>query len=134
MDNGNVTALTLLNLSVAFDTIDHIILLRRLNEWFGVTGKALDWFKIRLIISINKLKLKPDNTEFLLIGNERQRSRYHSMFPIELFGVITYPAKSARSLGVMFDKNFNFLSHYLQFAVLVFTTFGVCGVFAVTFI
>ena len=56
-------------------------------------------------------KLKPDKTEFLLIGNERQRSKYLSMFPIELLGVETYPAKSARNLGLIFDKNFNFRSH-----------------------
>ena len=33
------------------------------------------------------------------------------MFPIELLGVKSYPAKSARNLGVIFDKNFNFRSH-----------------------
>ena len=59
----------------------------------------------------NKLKLKPNKTEFLLIGNELQRSKYLSMFPIELVGVKTYPAKSARNLGVIFDKTFNFRSH-----------------------
>ena len=32
------------------------------------------------------------------------------MFPIELIGVETNPAKSARNLGVIFDKNFNFQS------------------------
>ena len=62
-------------------------------------------------MSRNKLKLNPDITEFLLIGNERQRSKYLSMFPIELLGVKTYPAKSARNLGVIFNKNFNFHSH-----------------------
>ena len=58
---------------------------------------------------MNKLNKNPDKTEFLLTGNER--SKYHSMFPIELFGVKTYPAKSARNFGVIFDKNFNFCSH-----------------------
>ena len=33
------------------------------------------------------------------------------MFPIELLGVKSNPAKSARNLGVIFDKNFNFCSH-----------------------
>ena len=60
-------------------------------------------------MSTNKLKLNPDKTEFLLVGNERQRSK--SMFPIELLGVKTNPAKSARNLGVIFDKNFTFRSH-----------------------
>ena len=58
-----------------------------------------------------QLNLNPDKTEFLLIGNERQRSKYLSMFPIELFGVKTNPAKSARNLGVIFDKTYKFRSH-----------------------
>ena len=45
------------------------------------------------------------------MGNEWQGSKYLSMFPIELLGVKTYPAKSAHNLGVIFDKNVNFRSH-----------------------
>ena len=62
-------------------------------------------------MSTNKLKLNPDKTKFLLIRNEQQWSKYLSMFPIELLGVKTYPAKSASNIGVIFDKNFNFPSH-----------------------
>ena len=197
MDTGKVTALTLLDLSAACDTIDHTTLLSRLDDWFGVTGEALNWLKSYLTgrcqrikigdclsskanlkfgvphgsvlgpllfslyttplssmtfehaiphhlyaddsqlyvsfasghsaaalnglqsclasvqswMSTKKLKLNPDKTEFLLIGNERQRSTYLSIFPIELLSVETNPAKSARNLGVLFDKNFTFHSH-----------------------
>jgi len=43
-DRGEVTALCLLDLSAAFDTVDHQLLLTQLKERFGVIGKALDWF------------------------------------------------------------------------------------------
>ena len=45
MAQGKVTALTLLDLSAAFDTIDHKLLLERLSKWFGFSGEVLDWFK-----------------------------------------------------------------------------------------
>ena len=40
-----VSCLCLLNLSAAFDTIDHNILITRLSSWFGIHGSVLDWFK-----------------------------------------------------------------------------------------
>ena len=44
MDKGEVTALTLLDLSTAFDTIDHAILTERLSDWYGIFGQAQIWF------------------------------------------------------------------------------------------
>ena len=44
MAKGSVTALTLLGLSTAFDTIDHTILLDRLNIYYGISDLALGWF------------------------------------------------------------------------------------------
>ena len=83
---------------------------------------------------MNKLKLHTDKTEFLLIGNERQRSKYLSMFPIELLGVKTNPAKCARNLMVIFDKNFTFRSHISAVCSSCFYHIWDLGVFAVTLI
>ena len=45
VDRDNCSALVLLDLSVAFDTVDHQMLLDRLFNQFGVSDGALDWFK-----------------------------------------------------------------------------------------
>ena len=45
MAKESVTALTHLDLSAAFDTTDHTILLDRLNAYCGISELALDWFK-----------------------------------------------------------------------------------------
>ena len=44
MDKGEVTALALLDLSAAFDTIDHATLTDRLSDWYGISGQAHIWF------------------------------------------------------------------------------------------
>lgn len=44
MDKGNLCLLSLLDLSSAFDSIDHTILLQRLQSSFGISISALSWF------------------------------------------------------------------------------------------
>jgi len=198
MDSSKVTALTLLDLSAAFDTIDHTILLDRWRGWFGLEGSALGWIAsylknryqsinlngsksnpVELLFGVpqgsvlgpllfimyttplssvltnsnsishnlyaddtqvhtsftsatfhpqiqtlqntltsvqdwmfeNKLKLNPDKTEFLLIGNSIQRAKVSHHFPISLMGNNISPSPSAKNLGVTFDEDFNFQRH-----------------------
>ena len=44
LDNKHCIILASLDLSAAFDTVDHTILLHRLQNDFGIEGKALQWF------------------------------------------------------------------------------------------
>ena len=61
LDGGNVCLLGLLDLSAAFDTVDHHILLKRLEISFGVNGPALELLRSYLtdrtqMIVLNKSK------------------------------------------------------------------------------
>ena len=56
MDKGEVTALTLLDLSAAFDTIDHATLTDRLSDWYGISGQAQIWFSSYLQNKLQSVK------------------------------------------------------------------------------
>ena len=45
VDRGDFAVLVLLDLSAAFDTVDHDILLQRHESSFGIADVARDWFR-----------------------------------------------------------------------------------------
>ncbi|KAK7096607.1 hypothetical protein V1264_005883 [Littorina saxatilis] len=61
LDGGDVSVLTLLDLSAAFDTIDHVTLLSRLQTLYGISGPALAWFESYLT----------DRTQAVLVDGQR---------------------------------------------------------------
>ena len=54
---GEATAWILLDLSAAFDTIDHSTLLSCLLDWFNVSGSVLKWFSSNLTEHFQSVKI-----------------------------------------------------------------------------
>ena len=191
-----ITALVLLDLSAAFDTIDHQILLTRLRTFFGFSGTALSLIESYLCnrfqhvtidnqssaplpittgvpqgsvlgpllfslytspisniftnskvkfhlyaddtqlyisfsssdsvgslatltstldsvyswLTLNRLSLNPDKTEYILIGTPQQRSKViHTS--LSFGGTSLIPSSHVRNLGVEFDSDLSFNQH-----------------------
>src|SRR5271156_3922747 len=67
MDNKEITVLVLLDLSSAFDTVDHAILLNRLKN-IGITGLVHDWFSSYLSDRTQAIFLDGVTSDSLLHG------------------------------------------------------------------
>ena len=64
IDKQESVLLLLLDLSAAFDTVDHVILLSRLNTRYGIKGNALHWFASYL----------KERRQFIQVENTRSSS------------------------------------------------------------
>ncbi len=68
-DTGKSTLLVSLDLSAAFDTIDHNILINRLQKTFGVSGSALNWIISYLSNRTQFVKLDNFSSSSLVCGS-----------------------------------------------------------------
>jgi hypothetical protein len=57
IDNHRAVFLVLLDLSAAFDTIDHTVLLQRLSTVYGFSGNVLNWFQSYLFRRTCRVKV-----------------------------------------------------------------------------
>ena len=57
-------------------------------------------------MSLSKLKLNPEKTEFIVFGSKAQRQKISSHFPVSILGSLFHPVDSVRNLGVWFDADF----------------------------
>ena len=62
-------------------------------------------------MTISKLKLNPDKTEFIIFGSKRQRDKLKACFPIDILGNSLCPADSVKNLGVWLDSDFSLSKH-----------------------
>ena len=109
LSQGEPTALVLLDLLPAFDTIDHTTLLNCLKSWFGVCGTALKWFTSYLSHLFQAIKIGSTLSELheLLFGVPQG-----SVFGPMLFSLYTTPL--SKVIGMHPDIKYHFYADDTQ--------------------
>ena len=94
MDSGKTTTFVLLDLSAAFDTLDHSNITELLSGWYGISGTALNWVRSYLSDREQSVKLldklgEPFKTDYGV--------RWGSVLGPLLFTLYTTPLSSVIS-------------------------------------
>lgn len=67
IDSGQLALLSLLDMSAAFDTVDHDILMQRLSSSFGIKDRALSWLESYIRGRTQSVHLAGEETEPRLV-------------------------------------------------------------------
>ena len=94
LDMNKATLLVMLDLSAAFDVIDHKILIDRLRESFGIRHSALDWISSYLrnrsqIVKIGQLSSKKQTLDFSVPQGSVLGPKKYCMFSRPIGNIIT---------------------------------------------
>jgi len=96
VDRDNTAILVLLDLSAAFDTVDHGILLKRLQVTF--VDSVSSW------MSSDRLQLNADKTEVMWCTSTRKLSQRPNS-PLPVAGALVQPVDTVQDLGVHIDSD-----------------------------
>ena len=118
IDNGQVSLLVLLDLSAAFDTVDHQILLSILPERFAVADAALSWFSSYLADRTQQFTYAGSCTpSFTVDCSVPQGSVLGPLEfvvytrPVHVGSASVHPVATVRNLGVYLDADATMRAH-----------------------
>ena len=110
INRQHMTLLVLLDLSAAFDTVNHEILLCRLETTFGITGTALQWFSSYL----------GNRSQRVVFGEKVSESFYLACGVPRgsCLGLLLFTLYSSKLFEVLMQTTHNFTHLLSQIAVL----------------